>query len=76
MTGNASLTGISFLSALASLTAYFNEEAILAWVMLAINVATLVTNCGISIYRKIRDRDKDLNERKREEDHDETLPRS
>lgn len=75
MNGNASLPGISCLTAFASVFAVFNQENVMAWVMLAINIATLITNCGISIYRKIRDRDKDLEERKGEDDH-ETLPRA
>lgn len=75
MNGHASLPGISCLTAFASVFAVFNQENVMAWVMLAINVATLITNCGISIYRKIRDRDKDLEERKGEDDH-ETLPRA
>ena len=77
MNGNASLPGISCLTAFASMFAVLNQDNIMAWVMLVINVATLLTNCGISIYRKIRDRDKDLkeNERKETDDH-ETLPRA
>lgn len=35
-------------------------DTVMQWVTLGINVAVLVTNCVISIYRKWRDRDKDL----------------
>ena len=35
-------------------------DTVMQWVTLGINVAVLVTNCAISIYRKWRDRDKDL----------------
>ena len=69
MNGKASLPGISFLTASASIFASFNGENVMAWVMLIINVATLVTNAAISIYRKIRDRDKDL------ENHDKEDPK-
>lgn len=67
MNGKASLPSISFLSAFASIFASFNGENIMAWVMLIINIATLATNAGISIYRKIRDRDKDLENKDKED---------
>ena len=35
-------------------------STVMQWVTLGINIAVLVTNCAISIYRKWRDRDKDL----------------
>ena len=35
-------------------------DTVMQWVTLGINVAVLVTNCALSIYRKWRDRDKDL----------------
>ena len=35
-------------------------NTVMQWVTLGINIAVLVTNCAISIYRKWRDRDKDL----------------
>ena len=35
-------------------------DTVMQWVTLGINVAILVTNCALSIYRKWRDRDKDL----------------
>lgn len=71
---NGTLPTLSVMATGTSVAAFFNGEALIGWVMLAINIATLITNCGISIYRKIRDRDKDLEEKKGE-DHDETLPR-
>lgn len=35
-------------------------DTVMQWVTLGINVAVLVTNCALSIYRKWRDRNKDL----------------
>ena len=35
-------------------------DTVTQWVTLGINIAVLITNCAISIYRKWRDRDKDL----------------
>lgn len=35
-------------------------DTVTQWVTLGINIAILVTNCAITIYRKWRDRDKDL----------------
>ena len=43
-----------------SVAASATGDTVMAWVTLGINVAILVTNCAISIYRKWRDRDKDL----------------
>lgn len=39
-------------------------DSVMQWVTLGINIAVLVTNCAISIYRKWRDRDKDLKDEK------------
>lgn len=38
-------------------------DTVMQWVSLGINIAVLVTNCALSIYRKWRDRDKDPQER-------------
>ena len=35
-------------------------DTVMQWVTLGINIAVLITNCAISIYRKWRDRYKDL----------------
>lgn len=35
-------------------------DTVTQWVTLGINIAVLITNCALSIYRKWRDRDKDL----------------
>lgn len=35
-------------------------DTVMQWVTLGVNIAILVTNCALSIYRKWRDRDKDL----------------
>ena len=63
MLNNADLPIVSGTAATASIVALFSGENIMAWVFLAINIATLVTNAAISIYRKIRDRDKDLEDK-------------
>lgn len=43
-------------------------DTVMQWVTLGINVAVLITNCAISIYRKWRDRDKDLQAKKDDEE--------
>ena len=63
MLNNADLPIVSGTAATASIVSSFSGENIMAWVFLAINIATLVTNAAISIYRKIRDRDKDLEDK-------------
>lgn len=42
-------------------------DTVMQWVTLGINVAVLITNCAIPIYRKWRDRDKDLKNEKDKE---------
>lgn len=42
-------------------------DTVMQWVTLGINIAVLVTNCALSIYRKWRDRDKDLKNEKDKE---------
>ena len=42
-------------------------DTVMQWVTLGINVAVLVTNCAISIYRKWRDRDNYLKKGANEE---------
>lgn len=42
-------------------------DTVMQWVTLGINIAVLITNCALSIYRKWRDRDKDLQAKKDEE---------
>lgn len=74
MTNNGTLPTVSVMATGSSVAAFFSGETLIGWVMLGINIATLITNCAISIYRKIRDRDKDLEEKKGGTD-DETLPR-
>lgn len=46
-------------------------DTVTQWVTLGINLAVLVTNCAISIYRKWRDRDKDLKEGESNDEGDE-----
>lgn len=60
MNSTNTLTTVSCFSALSSVVSQFNGDNIMAWVMLWINIATLLSNAAISIYRKWRDRDKDL----------------
>lgn len=52
LTTSAVTTTVSTASA-------FNGEQVMAWVVLAINVITLISNAALAIYRKWRDRDKD-----------------
>lgn len=42
-----------------STTSAFTGENVMAWVVLGINVVTLISNAALAIYRKWRDRDKD-----------------
>lgn len=52
MTTSAVTTTVSTASA-------FSGENVMAWVVLGINVVTLISNAALAIYRKWRDRDKD-----------------
>lgn len=52
MTTSAVSTTVSSASA-------FSGENVMAWVVLGINVITLISNAALAIYRKWRDRDKD-----------------
>ena len=52
MTTSAVTTTVSTASA-------FGGDNVMAWVVLAINVATLISNAALAIYKKWRDRDKD-----------------
>ena len=51
---------LSATATVGSVAASATGDTVMSWVTLGINVAILVTNCAISIYRKWRDRDKDL----------------
>ena len=57
------LVSTSVVTTATSTASAFNGDDVLAWVMLAINVVTLLSNAGIAIYRKWRDRDKDKEDR-------------
>ena len=63
--GNVSATAVSAGVTTIGLLASVAQENVLTWVTVAINIAVLVTNAAIGIYRKWRDRDSDLND-----DHD------
>lgn len=52
LTTSAVTTTVSTASA-------FSGQDIMAWVVLGINVITLISNAALAIYRKWRDRDKD-----------------
>lgn len=45
-----------------------NGDNIMSIVMLVINIATLLVNTGITLYRKIRDRDSDLKNKEDKKD--------
>lgn len=45
-----------------------NGDNIMSIVMLVVNIATLLVNTGITLYRKIRDRDSDIKENKENKD--------
>ena len=52
----------SAAATLASTAASAAGDTVLTWVTLGINAAILISNCALSIYRKWRDRDKDIKE--------------
>ena len=43
-------------------------DQVMSVVMLVINIATLIVNTGITLYRKIRDRDSDLKNKEDKKD--------
>lgn len=43
-------------------------DQVMSIVMLVINIATLLVNTGITLYRKIRDRDSDLKNKEEKKD--------
>ena len=45
-----------------------NGDNIMSIVMLVVNIATLLVNTGITLYRKIRDRDSDLKNKEDKKD--------
>lgn len=59
MIDNRICLAISGVATTASTASAFSGEDILAWVIFGINVITLLSNAGIAIYRKWRDRDAD-----------------
>lgn len=68
-----SWTFISLLSGGGSFLSALNGDNILAFVMLFCNAAILLVNCAVEVYRRWRDRDKDLdqNSKESEEYHNE-----
>lgn len=59
-------------SALAVTSAAQTDNPVIMWVTILVNAAMLIANAGIEIYRKIRDRDKDLKKKEEEPAADET----
>ena len=51
---------VSAMATATSTAASFNGDQIMAWVMLGINIVTLISNTALAIYRKWRDKNKDL----------------
>lgn len=47
-----------------------NGDNVMSIVMLVINIATLLVNTGITLYRKIRDRDSDIKEKKKDKNNE------
>lgn len=45
-----------------------NGDSIMSIVMLVVNIATLLVNTGIVLYRKIRDRDSDIKEKEHKDE--------
>ena len=45
-----------------------NGDNVMSIVMLVVNIASLLVNTGITLYRKIRDRDSDIKEKKENKD--------
>lgn len=57
---HASCSLLSLLTGCGSIAAVLNGENVLAYVMLFCNAAILLVNCAVEVYRRWRDRDKDL----------------
>ena len=57
------LLSVSAATTAVSTASAFSGEEIMAWVVLAINVVTLLSNAALAIYRKWRDRDKDKDDK-------------
>lgn len=60
MKGTITTIALSATATAGSAAASAMGDTVMQWVTLGINIAILVTNCAITIYRKWRDRDKDL----------------
>lgn len=58
---SASATAIGIASTISG-------DQVMSIVMLVINIATLLVNTGITLYRKIRDRDSDLKNKEDKKD--------
>lgn len=59
---NAESLVLSATASAGSVASAFAGDDIMAWVFLVINIITLLSNAGLSIYRKWRDRDDDRKE--------------
>ena len=64
---------LTMMSALATATstatAMATGEGVISWVMTAINIAILISNAALSIYRTWRDRDKDKESTEKKDDN-------
>lgn len=60
MSTEATGLAVSVMATATSTAATFNGDQIMAWVMLGINIVTLISNTALAIYRKWRDKNKDL----------------
>lgn len=59
---------VSTTATLLGIASVINGDNIMSIVMLVVNIATLLVNTGITLYRKIRDRDSDIKEKKENKD--------
>lgn len=64
---NTAIIMCSAVTAASSTVYAFDGNDVMAWVMLGINIVTLISNAALAIYRNWRDRDKDKEDHKDEE---------
>lgn len=68
---NTAMLAASATSGAASVGAAWAGDNVMAWVMLGINIITLLSNLALEIYKQWRDKDKEPSEKKEEKDEDE-----
>lgn len=59
---------ISASATVLGIASTISGDQVMSVVMLVINIATLLVNTGITLYRKIRDRDSDLKNKEDKKD--------